>query len=530
MAILRQQTKTSGTMTYRFIRNKMNFHSFILVLLIKCLAIIISCITLSSIAYAYDLEKKVQKFTLHNGLTVLIVERHISPTVSCFIRYRVGAVDEDSKYTGTAHFLEHMLFKGTKTIGTKNFAEEKKILDKLHGVINSLDAERIKGKQGNYQKIEELNRQRESLEQKARKFIVENEIDRLYTENGGVAMNAATGYDVTTYFVNLPSNKIELWARIESDRMHNPVFREFYSERNVVIEERRQSVEARPDRKLMELFLATAFQIHHYRRPILGWASDMPFLNLDYMKYFFKKYHAPNNTVIAIVGDVSSDNVIRIIEKYFGNIPAQKICSTHLSEEPAQNGERRIELVSDANPQIIMGYHKPTLPSHDDYVFDIIDTILSHGRASRLYKALVQEKGIAQRVDIGNGYPAARYPNLFIISAAPRFPHTNKELEDAIYEEIERLKSVPVSREELEKAKNQIKADFLRGLSSNLGIASMISYYEVIAGDYRYITNQIKIIDTITAEDILRTANKYLNPENRTVALLVQKINRPMKQ
>ena len=517
-------------MTYKFTRDAMRFRKYTLSTLIQCLVIVVSCITLASIAYAYDLETTVKKFTLPNGLTVLVVERHVSPTVSCYIRYKVGAVDEDSKYNGTAHFLEHMLFKGTKTIGTKNFAEEHAILKKLHSVINSLDAERAKGKQANKRKIEELNHQRESLEQETRKFIVGNEIDRLYTENGGAAMNASTGYDVTTYHVNLPSNKIELWARIESDRMHNPVFREFYSERNVVIEERRQSVEARPDRKLMEQFLATAFLVHHYRRPILGWASDMPFLNIDYLKYFFKTYHAPNNTVIAIVGDVSSGNVMKIIKKYFGDISPQKIHRTHLSEEPEQNGERRIKLVSDANPRMIIGYHKPTLPFYDDSVFDIIDTILSHGRTSRLYRTLVQEKGIAQSVDTGNGFPAARYPNLFIISSAPRFPHTNKELEDAIYEEIETLKNEPVSREELTKAKNQIKADFLRGLSSNSGIASMLSYFEVIAGDYRYITNQMKIIDTITAEDITRTAQKYLNPENRTVAILVKKVNLKVKQ
>ncbi|MBN2515026.1 MAG: insulinase family protein [Deltaproteobacteria bacterium] len=517
-------------MKYRFTKNTMRFYGHTISIVIKCLVIIISCTTLASIAYAYDLEKTVQKFTLHNGLTVLILERHVSPTVSCYIRYRVGAVDEDSKHTGTAHFLEHMLFKGTKTIGTNNFAEETKILKKLHAVINSLDTEMKKGERGNKRKIEELNHQRKSLEHESRKFIVENEIDRLYTENGGAAMNASTGYDVTTYHVNLPSNKIELWARIESDRMHNPVFREFYSERNVVIEERRQSVEARPDRKLMEQFLATAFLVHHYRRPILGWASDMPFLNIDYMKYFFKTYHAPNNTVIAIVGDVSTGNIMNIIEKYFGDISPQKIPFTHLSEEPEQNGERRIELVSDANPRMIIGYHKPTIPSYDDYVFDTLDTILSHGRTSRLYRTLVQEKGVAQSVDTGNGYPAARYPNLFVISAAPRFPHTNKELEDAIYEEIETLKNKPVSREELTKAKNQIKADFLRGLSSNSDIASTLSYFEAIAGDYRYITNQIKIIDTITAEDIRRTVNKYLTPENRTVAILVQRVNMNMKQ
>jgi len=503
-------------------KSKMSYHYRIyLYKLIMILALALSCIALTKGAFAYDLERKVQEFTLENGLRVLIVERHFSPTVSFYIRYKVGAVDESSEHTGTAHFLEHMLFKGTRTIGTKNFEEEKKILNQINKVINALDIERMKGKEGNKSKIDELNRQLEALQKDSGKLIIKSEIDRLYTENGGADMNASTGYDLTSYHVSLPSNKVELWARIESDRMINPVFREFFSERNVVIEERKQTVESNPQRKLMEQFLATAFMVHPYRRPILGWASDMYYLNVDYLRNFFKTYHAPDNTVIAVVGDVSASELMKMIKKYFGGIPSQKKPVSHFSEEPVQQGERRVELVSDANPYMMIGYHKPTLPSFDDYVFDVIDTILSRGRTARLFKVLVEKKGIATSIDTANGFPGARCPNLFVFFATPRCPHINKELEDAIYEEIEKLKKEPVTARELEKAKNQMRADFLRRLSSNSGIANMLSYFEAVAGDYRYITNHINMIEKITAEDIMKVAKKYFNSENRTVASLV---------
>ena len=494
------------------------------------IAVIVAAISLfltfSLNAFAYDLEERVKKFTLKNGLKVLIVERSLSPTVSFYIRYKVGAADEADGRTGTAHFLEHMLFKGTKTIGTTNYLTESKILAERDDTINALDIEKIKGDRGDKKKIDQLEKKLRRLQKEAKKYAVENEIDRLYTENGGIELNASTGYDVTTYHVSLPSNRVELWARIEADRMLNPVFREFCSERNVVMEERRQTIESNPDRKLMELFLAGSFTVHPYRRPVIGWAPDMPFLNIDYMKSFFKTYHAPNNTVIAIVGDVSSSQVMETVRRYFGIIPYQEIPVKNIPEEPPQMGEKRIQYVADSNPQLYIGYHKPTLPSFDDYTFDIIDTILSQGRTSRLFRSLVTEKGIATKADTANGLPGAKYPNLFAIFATPRQPFTIKNLEEAIYEELDRLKNEPVDDREIAKAKNQLKADFLRGLSSNSGLASTLSYYEVIAGDYRYITNHIKYIEKITAQDIMTVAKKYLNAENRTVAELVKKENK----
>lgn len=491
--------------------------SFVIILLI------ILCSSISStIADAYELDEKVHKFTLDNGLKVLIVERHFSPTMSLFIRYNVGAANESNEHTGTAHFLEHMLFKGTTTIGAKAFKKEKEILEEIRALIITLDREKKKGSSGDRQKIEDMEKKIEALQADGRQLFSENEIDRLYTEHGGADMNAYTGYDLTTYFVNLPSNKIELWARIESDRMINPVFRDFFSERNVVIEERKQTVESNPGRKLTELFLATAFLVHPYRRPIIGWASDMQFFDIDYTEKFFKTYHAPNNTVIAIVGDVNPSQIMKIIQEYFGRIPPGELPVSHISEDPVQRGERRVQLVWDANPEMIIGYHKPSLPSFDDYVFDLIDTILSRGRTSRLHQALIEKKNIATRIETANGFPGAKYPNLFVFFATPRYPHTNGDVEEAIYEELGNLQTRPVTENELEKAKNQLKTDFLRNLTSNKGLAGMLSYYEAITGDYRYISNHIKVIDSISATDVMNVAKKYLTPENRTVALLVK--------
>ncbi|MDI6775978.1 MAG: pitrilysin family protein [Syntrophales bacterium] len=482
--------------------------------------IVLLCLCLPLGTFSYDLEKRVQRYTLKNGLKVLLMERHLSPTVSLYIRHRVGAVDEISGRTGTAHFLEHLMFKGTKTIGTPDYRREKNILDKIARIGNALDREKMKGENADTKRITVLTHQLEVLRKKHKPLILANEIDRLYTENGGVDINASTGQDLTTYQVSLPANKIELWARIEADRMTNPVFREFYTERDVIMEERRQRVESDPDGKLLEQFFATAFHAHPYGRPILGWPSDMRFLSYDYTEEFFRRYHAPNNTVIAVVGDIVPAATLKIIRKYFEHIPSQKTHTSPVTEEPPQTGERRVELLFEANPRLIVGYHKPTLPSFDDYVFDVIDYLLSRGRTSRLYKRLVEEEGIAESAQTANGMPGARYPNLFTIFAAPRHPHTNAELEKSIYAEIERLKKEPVSEREMKKIKNRLKADLIRGLNANSELASALSYYESIVGDFRYMTEHINVIEKITPEDIMRVAKKYLNPENRTVATL----------
>ncbi len=489
----------------------------------RIIASILLIIVMPSTGSSYEMGNRVLSYTLKNGLRILMVERHLSPTVSFYIRHRVGAVNESDGRTGTAHLLEHMLFKGTKTIGTKNYQEEHKIMKLIADTGRKLDFERMRGEKANKNRIQALSERMEILQKKHKKWFVDNEIDRLYVENGGDNINASTGQDLTTYHVSLPSNKIELWARIEADRMTGPVFREFYSERNVVMEERKQRIESEPEGQLYEQFLAAAYIAHPYRRPILGWPADMKFLNLDYMETFFKRYHAPNNTIIAVVGDIVPANTLEIIKKYFGAIPSRHLDPSPITEEPPQKGERRVYIVSDANPQMIIGYHKPTMPDYDDYVFDVIECILSKGRTSRFYKVLVEEKTFAESVHAVNGLPGAKYNNLFAIFAKPRHPHTSAELESAIYEELEILKTKTVPEKELQKVKNQIKADFIRNLNSNSGLANLLSYFEAVTGSYEYITDHIKVIERVTSDDIMRVAKKYLTPDNRTVAKLVYK-------
>jgi predicted Zn-dependent peptidase len=474
-----------------------------------------------SCLFSEGLGERVERVTLKNGLRLLMLERHLSPTVSIYIRYRAGAVDEADGKTGTAHLLEHMMFKGTKTIGTRDYRKEEKIIDQIKKIGTTLDHQKTKGSLADPEILTNLNDRLKKLETEQRRLTISNEIDRLYTENGAVGLNASTGQDLTTYQVSIPANRIELWARIESDRMVNPVFREFFTERDVVMEERRQRIESDSDGKLYETYLATAFLAHPYRRPILGWPSDMTCLDMDYMRIFYKKSLAPNNTVIAVVGDIRPAEVLKIVEKYFGAIPPQNFSPSLVTEEPRQLGERRVEVRFDAQPQMIIGYHKPPPPGFDDYVFDVIESILARGRTSRLFKTLIDEKRIAENINAANGLPGSRYPNQFALFATPRHPNDCGELEQAIDQEIDKLKRDPVPPAELEKVKNQIRADFIRGLNSNSGLAGMLSYYEALVGDYHYMVNYTATIDRITPEDILKAAQTYLTKENRTIVTLV---------
>jgi predicted Zn-dependent peptidase len=472
---------------------------------------------------AYELAKRVQSHTLKNGLRLLMVERHLSPTISLYIRHRAGAVDEADGKTGTAHLLEHMMFKGTRTIGTRNYRLERKILSKIEEVGVAIDREKMKGKAADEANLARLTSQLTALQKGQRRLTISNEIDRLYTEQGAVGLNASTSQDLTTYQVSIPANRIELWARIESDRMAHPVFREFFTERDVVMEERRQRSESDPDGKLLESYFAAAYIAHPYRRPILGWPSDMHFLDLAYLKKFFRKSHTPSDTVIAIVGDIRPAETIKLVEKYFGWIPSETVPTVPAIEEPVQSGEKRIEVVFAAEPKMILGYRKPPPPAPVDHVFDVIESLLTRGRTSRLFKTLVEERHLADNIQAINGMPGVRYQNQFTLFATPRHPHTCLDLELAIDAEIARIKSEPVSDRELAKVKNQIRVDFIRGLDSNAGLAGMLSYYEALLGDYRYITTYTDVIDKITPDDVMLAARTYLVRENRTIATLIKK-------
>ena len=489
----------------------------------KHILVIVALVALSATGiHAATLEEKVVEHSLKNGMKLLLVERHTSPTVSAWIRFRVGSVDEKSDERGIAHLLEHMLFKGTTTLGTRDYTAEKPILDKIEDVAQTLMAEKARREKGDAGKIAGLEKQLAALEADAAKYVIKDEFFELYSKNGGTGYNAFTSRDGTTYLISLPANKLELWAAIESDRLQNAVLREFYTERSVVMEERRRSYDADPESKLWETFVASSFLAHSYGQPTIGWMSDIENLTRSKAEQFFHSYYAPNNAIVAIVGDIDAKATVALVERYFGRIKPGKELPPVTAEEPRQSGERRIELVAEAEPTMIMGFHKPAINTPDDYVFDVISMILGDGRTSRFYKKLVIEKQIA--TDIGAfDAPGNRYPNLFVVSANPRAPHTVKEVEDAILAELDLLKTTPVAERDLQRILNKIEYEEARRMGTNGGLARNLTEYEATTGSWRYMTEHRGRIARVTPADIIRVAGTYFTRENRTVGFITKK-------
>jgi predicted Zn-dependent peptidase len=472
---------------------------------------------------AIDLESRIVEETLPNGMRVIVLPRRQSPTVSLAMQFLVGSAQEAEGASGLAHLLEHMLFKGTRSLGTRDWAAERPLLERIEGIVGELDAERRRGAAADPARVTALEARLAAAQEAARALVVKDEIDAIYTANGAQNFNASTGVDVTTYIISLPANRLPLWARIESERLREPVMREFYSEREVVREERRQSYESDPSRKLSELLFASAFLAHPYRRPIIGWDGDLQYLRAPDAERFFRTWYAPNNTVLAAVGDVDPAAFLALARAAFGPIPAQPLPAAAATPEPEQRGERRVSLAAAAQPELVIGWHKPTLPSFEDYVFDLIDGLLTSGRTSRLYRSLVEESQVAVSVSGVNGLPGGRYPNLFTIAATPRAPHTAAEVEAGIDAEIARLIAEPAAPEELQRVKNRLRADLARGLQSNEGMAGTLAYYASLAGDWRYLTTHLERLERITPADIQEVAARYLRRENRTVAVIETK-------
>jgi predicted Zn-dependent peptidase len=465
-----------------------------------------------------SLEDKVVEHQLSNGLKLLVVERHDTPTVSAYITIGVGSVHETSETRGVAHLLEHMLFKGTKTLGTTDYEKEKPLLEKIEVAGSRLDALRLQT-DADPVSITALEEELAALQAKHKQYVVKDIFSNIYSENGGVGYNAFTSKDLTTYLISLPSNKLELWALIESDRMKDPVLREFYTERDVIREERRRSYDTNPRRRHYETLVTNAFTMHPYRNPIIGWHSDIANLSPQKTRDFLQKYYAPVNTVIALVGDVNADDAIAMVERYFGDLNPGTPVPNVSAIEPEQNGEKRVVDIFDAEPRLAMAWHKPTMPHKDDYAFDLIDQILGNGRTSRLYRSLVEEKKLATSVSV-YGAPGSRYANLFVIDAVPRHPHTTAELEEAVYAELDKLKQELVEVAELDKVRNRLLTDQLRQLRSNSGLARLLTSYQSLAGDWRYVANYQREIEKLTVEDIKLVANTYFTESNRTVVVL----------
>src|SRR3984957_5784445 len=478
---------------------------------------------LASLASAQDVasfEKRITVKKLPNGLTILICERPEAPVFSFFTMVDAGSAQDPMRNTGLAHMFEHMAFKGTDTIGTTDYAAEKVALEKVEKAYAAYIAERNKTVGRDESTLKELEKAWKDAIAEADKYVVPNQFGKIIEQSGGQDLNASTDYDETDYHYSLPTNRLELWAYLESERFLHPVMREFYKERNVVIEERRMRTDSNPTGRLLEQFGAAAFEAHPYHRPTVGWMSDLNTFSATDAKKFFDQYYVPANMVVAVAGDVKAKDVLPILEKYFGRLPARQKPDETTTVEPPQNSERKVVLKEKSQPLYLEGYHRPDYMSKDDAVYDAITDLMSEGRTSRLYGVLVRDKKIAAFSAGFSGLPGTKYPHLFAFYAVPLPGHNTKEVAEAIHAEIDRLKKEDISDDELKMIKTRTKANLIRSLGDNEGLATQLATYQTRYGDWRELFHSVDRIDEVTKADIRRVANDIFVDTNRTVGII----------
>ncbi|PYQ20207.1 MAG: hypothetical protein DMF81_19325, partial [Acidobacteria bacterium] len=411
---------------------------------------------------------------------------------------RVGSANEREGVTGISHLFEHMMFKGTRTIGTRDIEADLRIIDEQEKVQEQMRQEmglmRDRLRRGEIDDLlkpenwtpryRELDKRFDELVARQRQIIVKDQLDQIYTKNGGESLNAGTTEDLTLYYIRLPSNRLELWAWLESDRLLNPVFREFYSERDVVFEERRMRTESTPLGKYDEAFNALFWEAHPYKWPVLGWPSDIPSISKAQADDYFAIYYAPNNLTGVLVGDFKTAEVRPLLERYFGRIPrGRQEPPPVVTLEPKQLGEKRYRAEAETSPTVRIWWHAVPFAHQDRTALDLLSDVLS-GRTGRLYKGLVVGRQIANEATAS--IDPKKYDGVFEVECVVKEGKDPAAVEAAVYEEIEKLRDAEVPADELQKVKNQGKAFAYRRLSSPFSIAVQLLFYEGL-GDWRYI-------------------------------------------
>jgi predicted Zn-dependent peptidase len=491
-------------------------------------------VLLLCVQFAAAQKVPVQEIVMDNGMRVLLVPRKGDPNIAAGWIARVGSVNERPGITGLSHLFEHMMFKGTRTIGTNDIAANLQLIKEMDQVRAELRKEQetliLKARLGEIsdakdpkyrsERYKELLAKFDELNKREKELMVKDEFDRVYTTAGGSGMNAGTSNDFTVYFINVPANKLELWFWMESDRLLNPVFREFYSERDVVHEERRLRTDSTPTGKFNELYDSMFWQSSPYSWPVLGWPSDLEGITREEALDYFAVNYAPNNLTACLVGDVDPARAKELAQQYFGRLPrGPHPPETVRTSEMPQLAEKRMVAWAETVPQVRVRYHTVAEGHPDDFVLDILGSLLS-GRTGRLYKSLVLQQGLANSASAGQD--SRKYEGLFEISGVAKPGKTPEEVEQALYKEIERMQKELVDEHELQKVKNQYAANNFRSIQSNFNLMVQLLLRDNTRG-WQTINTDPARHQAVTAEDVRRVANTYFQPENRTIAVYYTK-------
>jgi predicted Zn-dependent peptidase len=500
----------------------------------RCVAVIVVVLGVVLARPAPAQEVPVIEHELDNGMTVLLVPRLGDPNIAAGWIAKVGSVYERPGITGVAHLFEHMMFKGTHVIGTSDIDADLRIIDELDALRVEIQLEQAAlDRARNLGQIDdpadpaartahhrELLEAFDALLEQQSALLIKEDFSRIYTGAGASGMNAGTSYDYTLYFVNVPANRLELWFWMESDRLLNPVFREFYSERNVVHEERRLRTDSTPIGKFQEQFEAMFWESSPYSWPVVGWPSDLEGVTREEALEFFDVYYAPNNLAAVLVGDFDSDEAIALAERYFGRIERGTVAPLEpRTREMPQLAEKRMVAYAETNPQVTVRYHSVPDGHVDEPALVVIGQLLN-GRTGRLYKSLVEEQQVA--TSASGGQAGYKFEGMFELGGTAKQGRTPEEVETALYAEIERLQTELVDSRELQKVKNQNAASTFRDLRGNFQLMVQLLVRESNRG-WEHINTDPALYDSVTAEDVMRVAQRYFTDQNRAVAVYYRK-------
>ena len=458
-----------------------------------------------------EMAGKVNTYTLKNGLRVILYDRGDAPVFAGAVVVRVGGTDEAIGETGISHLFEHMAFKGSDAVGTTDYRRERKLLERLEEIA-------ARSKAGESLTPDE-KKEWDEIHEELRSIWISDDFTRRYDQRGATGQNATTDSEFTKYFVNLPRSAFEFWCEMEADRLIKPVMRQFYQERDVVLEERRMRFEDDPGGKLYELLLGVAYQRHPYRAPVIGYERDIRSITATKLEAFRRRFYVPSNIVVSIVGRVDPEKDLPVIERYFGQLPAGPAVSHEALAEGPQEGERKVVITMQASPELIVAYRKPNYPDPDDAPISVMAEILAGSKVSPLYTELVKRRQVAASIGNDEG-PGITYPNLLMFSATVKAPHSTDQVLSAFDSVINRFRRTGATAEQLEVAKRSIGMSYLGHLQSNQSLALDFATSELAYGTWRASVDWYDAMSKVSLADIHRVAQKYLVPESRTIATI----------